>query len=46
VIVWGGGRLAGAPAAADLVDEYRLLVQPLVAEGRKAGTPWTCPSSW
>jgi dihydrofolate reductase len=30
VIVWGGGRFAGALAAADLVDEYRLLVQPLV----------------
>src|SRR5215207_3404104 len=30
VIVWGGARLAGALAAADLVDEYRLLVQPLV----------------
>jgi dihydrofolate reductase len=30
VIVWGGSRLAGALAAADLVDEYRLLVQPLV----------------
>ena len=30
VIVWGGGRFVGALAAADLIDEYRLLVQPLV----------------
>lgn len=30
VIVWGGARLAGALAAANLIDEYRLLVQPLL----------------
>jgi dihydrofolate reductase len=30
VIAWGGAGFAGALAAADLVDEYRLLVQPLV----------------
>ncbi len=30
VIVWGGARFAGALAAEDLIDEYRLLVQPLV----------------
>ena len=30
VIVWGGHRLAGALAAANLIDELRLLVQPLV----------------
>jgi dihydrofolate reductase len=30
VIAWGGGRFASALAAANLIDEYRLLVQPLV----------------
>ncbi|MGZ0145684.1 dihydrofolate reductase family protein [Kribbella sp. WER1] len=30
VVVWGGRRLAGALAAAGLIDEYRLLIQPLV----------------
>jgi dihydrofolate reductase len=30
VIAWGGARFAAALAAADLIDEYRLLVQPLV----------------
>jgi dihydrofolate reductase len=29
VIVWGGAEFAGA-LAADLIDEYRLLIQPLV----------------
>jgi dihydrofolate reductase len=35
VIVWGGASFAGALAAADMIDEYRLLVQPMVlGQGR------------
>lgn len=30
VIGWGGARFAAALATADLIDEYRLFVQPLV----------------
>jgi dihydrofolate reductase len=30
VIAWGGAQFAGALAAANLIDEYRLLIQPLV----------------
>lgn len=30
VIAWGGATFAGTLAAGDLIDEYRLLVQPLV----------------
>lgn len=29
-IVWGGGGLAGGLTAEDLIDEYRLLIQPLI----------------
>ena len=28
--MWGGAGFAGALAAEDLIDEYRLLVQPMV----------------
>lgn len=35
VVAWGGARFAGALAAADLIDEYRLLIQPMaLGEGR------------
>jgi len=35
VILWGGGGLAGALAGANLIDEYRLFVQPLaLGQGR------------
>ena len=35
LIAWGGATFAGALAARDLIDEYYLLVQPLVlGEGR------------
>jgi dihydrofolate reductase len=30
VVAWGGAEFAGALTAADLIDEYRLLIQPLV----------------
>ncbi len=30
VIVWGGAGFAGALAAMDLIDEYRLFVQPML----------------
>lgn len=36
VIAWGGSRFAGALAAADLIDEYRIQIQPLVL-GRGQG---------
>jgi dihydrofolate reductase len=36
VIAWGGAEFAGALVAADLVDEYRLLVQPLILGSGKA----------
>jgi dihydrofolate reductase len=44
VIVWGGGRLAGALAAADLIDEYRLLVTPVaLGAGRALFDQLTAP---
>lgn len=36
VIVWGGAGFAGALAAEDLIDEYRLLVQPMVLGSGRA----------
>jgi dihydrofolate reductase len=44
VIAWGGARFAGALAAADLIDEYRLLIQPL-ALGRGRGLFEQLPES-
>jgi dihydrofolate reductase len=44
VIVWGGAEFAGALAAADLIDEYRLLIQPLVL-GRGQGLFAQLPES-
>ena len=36
VIAWGGAAFAGALAAADLIDEYRLQIPPLVLGEGKA----------
>jgi dihydrofolate reductase len=36
VVAWGGARFAGALAAPGLIDEYRILIQPLVL-GRGRG---------